>query len=60
MKELDFSAERPGQRLHSIWSFAAAAVLAAFYLATSIYIASHRLFWFDALLLRYPNGARPG
>jgi Dolichyl-phosphate-mannose-protein mannosyltransferase len=29
------------------WSLLAAALLAAFYLATSIYIAAHRLFWFD-------------
>ena len=33
------------------WSFAAAAVLAAFYLATNIYIASHRLYWFDELFV---------
>src|SRR5208337_189596 len=32
------------------WSFITAAVLAAFYLGTSIYIASHRLLWFDELL----------
>ena len=30
-------------------SFVAAAILAAFYFATSIYIASHRVFWFDEL-----------
>ncbi|HEY5173996.1 MAG TPA: glycosyltransferase family 39 protein [Terriglobales bacterium] len=30
-------------------SFGAAAILAAFYFATSIYIASHRVFWFDEL-----------
>jgi len=29
------------------WTLLVAALLAAFYLATSIYIASHRLFWFD-------------
>jgi|SRR5271157_1644837 len=29
------------------WALLAAALLAAFYFATSIYIASHRLFWFD-------------
>ena len=29
------------------WAVLAAALLAAFYFATSIYIASHRLFWFD-------------
>ena len=30
-------------------SFVAAAILAAFYFVTSIYIASHRVFWFDEL-----------
>jgi mannosyltransferase len=35
----------------AVWSFAAAAALAAFYLATSVYIASHRLFWFDELFI---------
>ena len=29
------------------WSFLAAAILATFYFATSIYISSHRLLWFD-------------
>src|SRR5271157_5373455 len=29
------------------WILLAAALLAAFYFTTSIYIASHRLFWFD-------------
>ncbi len=31
------------------WSLLAAALLTAFYFATSIHIASHRLFWFDEL-----------
>ena len=31
------------------WSFAAVAVLAAFYLVSSLYIASHRLFWYDEI-----------
>ena len=31
------------------WSFLIAGLLAAFYLATSIYIASQRLYWFDEL-----------
>ena len=31
----------------AVWSWAAAALLAVFYFATSIYIASHRLFWYD-------------
>ncbi len=33
----------------AIWTFAAAGLLAVFYLVTSIYIAAHRLFWFDEL-----------
>src|SRR5271165_1732531 len=33
-----------------IVSFCAAAMLAAFYLATSIYIGSHRLFWYDEIV----------
>lgn len=33
----------------ALWTFVAAALLAAFYLATSISIAAHRLFWFDEL-----------
>src|SRR5271157_4154207 len=33
----------------SVWSLLAAALLAAFYFSTSIYIASHRLFWFDEI-----------
>ena len=32
-------------------SVTAAVILAAFYLATSVYIASHRLFWFDELFI---------
>ncbi len=31
------------------WTFAAAILLAVFYFATSIYIAAHRVFWFDEL-----------
>jgi|SRR5271157_403538 len=33
-----------------IWSFIAATFLAAFYLATSLYISSHRLLWIDEIL----------
>ena len=33
-----------------IWSFTAAMFLAAFYLATSLYISSHRLLWVDEIL----------
>jgi Dolichyl-phosphate-mannose-protein mannosyltransferase len=44
---------------HGGWGFAAAILLAGFYLATSIQIASHRLFWFDELftisISRLPN-----
>jgi hypothetical protein len=34
----------------SIWTWAAAILLAAFFLATSLFIASRRLFWFDEIL----------
>jgi hypothetical protein len=44
---------------HGGWSLVAAILLAGFYLATSIQIASHRLFWFDELftvsISRLPN-----
>ena len=33
-----------------IWGFVAATLLAAFYLATSLYISSHRLLWVDEIL----------
>ena len=33
----------------TVWSVVIAALLAAFYLATTLYIASHRLFWYDEL-----------
>src|SRR5271165_4694422 len=33
-----------------IWSLVAAAVLAAFFFATSIYISAHRSYWFDEIL----------
>ncbi len=33
----------------AIWTYVMAALLAIFYLVTSIYIAAHRLFWFDEL-----------
>src|SRR5271157_103118 len=33
----------------NVWSIVAAVALAAFYLATTLYIASHRLFWSDEL-----------
>src|SRR5271157_867749 len=35
------------------WTFAAAMVLAVFYFASSLYFASHRLFWFDEVLTVY-------
>ncbi|HME31637.1 MAG TPA: hypothetical protein VKG65_02680 [Terriglobales bacterium] len=37
-------------RLSAIVSCSAAVTLAAFYLATSIYIGSHRLFWYDEIV----------
>jgi hypothetical protein len=44
---------------HGGWSLAAAILLAGFYLATSVQIGSHRLFWFDELftisISRLPN-----
>ncbi len=40
---------KPAGSPRALGSFIAAAVLAAFYFATSIYIASHRVFWFDEL-----------
>ena len=33
-----------------VWSFVAAAFPTAFYLATSLYIASHRLLWIDEIV----------
>jgi hypothetical protein len=35
------------------WSLAAAMLLAAFYLASSLYISSHRLLWFDEIVTVY-------
>lgn len=32
------------------WSFACALLLAAYFLATSVYISCHRLFWFDEVI----------
>ena len=32
-----------------VWTFVVAALLAVFYFVTSIYIAAHRVFWFDEL-----------
>ena len=42
-----------GQRVSTptLWSFTVAVLLAAFYAATSVYIASHRLYWFDELFI---------
>src|SRR5271157_817742 len=37
----------PAMKNASTWGFLAAAGLATFYLATSLYISSHRLLWFD-------------
>jgi hypothetical protein len=40
---------KPSLSLRLDWTTAAALALAAFYFATSIYIASHRLFWIDGI-----------
>lgn len=37
------------EHVTSVWAFIVAALLAVFYFVTSIYIASHRVFWFDEL-----------
>jgi len=39
----------PTMRHAGMWCFVAAGVLATFYLATSLYISSHRLLWFDEI-----------
>ncbi|MGA2902236.1 MAG: glycosyltransferase family 39 protein [Candidatus Korobacteraceae bacterium] len=43
----------------AVWTFIVAGLLAVFYFVTSIYIASHRVFWFDELftlhIARLPN-----
>jgi hypothetical protein len=38
-------------RVLNIWTFVVAIVLAGFYFATSVYVASHRLYWFDELFI---------
>ena len=40
--------ERADRRA-GVWTFAVAGLLAAFYFLTSVYIAAHRVFWFDEL-----------
>jgi hypothetical protein len=37
------------QRYTGAWAFTVAGLLAIFYFATSVYIAAHRVFWFDEL-----------
>lgn len=44
------SEKKPAFLDAGVISFLAAVVLAAFYLATSIYIAAHRLFWYDEIV----------
>ena len=39
--------ERPGST--PVWAIAVACALAVFYLVTSLYIAAHRVYWFDEL-----------
>ncbi len=43
------SQTRPAGSRSGAGSFVAAGILAAFYFATSLYIAAHRVFWFDEL-----------
>jgi 4-amino-4-deoxy-L-arabinose transferase-like glycosyltransferase len=55
-------ADRMGHRMgHPVWTTGVAVILAAFYFATSLYIASHRLFWIDELftvhIARLPHWA---
>ena len=49
---VDVSSPRPMRAAHAVetYSLVAAALLAVFYFATSIYIASHRPFWIDEIL----------
>ncbi len=44
-----FASERRANAVER-WSVAAAVLLAAFYLVSSLYIAAHRLFWYDEIL----------
>ncbi len=46
-RRLSHQAERANPT--GLWAYVVAALLAVFYLATSISIAAHRLFWFDEL-----------
>ncbi|MGC2110395.1 MAG: glycosyltransferase family 39 protein [Candidatus Korobacteraceae bacterium] len=60
-RDVSVNALRPATDQTAAWSFIAAALLAGFYLATSLYIASHRLLWIDevltALTTRLPGWA---
>jgi hypothetical protein len=47
-----------GQKRKLRLSFFVAAILSAFYLATSVYIGFHRLFWFDEILTVHVAGLR--
>ncbi len=42
---------QPPQSQAASWALLAAGAMAAFYLATSIYIGAHRLYWFDELFI---------
>ena len=62
-KEMSRKATRskgdPTRNTTRAWTMVVAALLAVFYFATSIYIAAHRVFWFDELftlhIARLPN-----
>ena len=53
------SQDHPGRSTNAVWTMVVAALLAAFYFASSLYIAAHRVFWFDELftlhIARLPN-----
>lgn len=51
LQDMSLPGTKQALRNANIWSFVAAALLAAFYLASSIYIASHRLYWFDEIFI---------
>ena len=61
LQDTSLPAIKLGTSYGGAWSILAATVLAAFYLATSIYVASHRLLWFDEVftvhMARLPDWA---
>src|SRR4051794_11411238 len=47
--ESELERAAPLEAVVNRWSFPAALLLAGYFLATSIYIAGHRLFWYDEI-----------